>query len=72
MLDQVLLRAPDAGVQGGQRLQQPEPRFLQQVIGVLAAERVFARLDGDSEPERTYVVPTTLIVRGSGEIPPRA
>jgi DNA-binding LacI/PurR family transcriptional regulator len=42
-----------------------------QRIGVLAAERVFARLDGDSEPERTYVVPTTLIVRGSGEIPPR-
>jgi LacI family transcriptional regulator len=39
-------------------------------IGRLAAERVFARLDGDEQPERTYVVPTHLIIRGSGEIPP--
>lgn len=37
-------------------------------IGRVAAERVFARLDGDdSEPEH-IVVPTTLITRGSGEI----
>lgn len=37
-------------------------------IGELAAERLFARLDGDVQPERTYTVPTELIVRGSGEI----
>jgi LacI family transcriptional regulator len=37
-------------------------------IGELAAERLFARLDGDLEPERTYTVPTELIIRGSGEI----
>jgi len=42
-----------------------------QAIGALAAERIFARLDGDEQPERTYVVPTSLIVRGSGEIGPR-
>jgi LacI family transcriptional regulator len=41
-------------------------------IGMLAAQRLFARLDGDNTPERTYVVPTTLIVRGSGEIRPPA
>ena len=40
-------------------------------IGALAAERVFARLDGDQAPEQTYVVPTQLIIRGSGEIRPR-
>lgn len=42
-----------------------------QRIGALAAERIFARLDGDETAELTYVVPTTLIVRGSGEIRPR-
>jgi LacI family transcriptional regulator len=41
-------------------------------IGMLAAQRLFARLDGDNTSERTYVVPTTLIVRGSGEIRPPA
>ncbi len=41
-------------------------------IGRLAAERVFARLDGDdSEPQRV-IVPTTLLARGSGEIRPPA
>ncbi len=40
-------------------------------IGALAAERVFARLDGDQAPDQTHVVPTQLIVRGSGEIRPR-
>jgi LacI family transcriptional regulator len=40
-------------------------------IGALAAERILARLDGDTQPERTYVVPTELIQRGSGEIRPR-
>ncbi|WP_404291782.1 LacI family DNA-binding transcriptional regulator [Glutamicibacter arilaitensis] len=39
-------------------------------IGALAAERLLARIDGDAQPPRTYVVETTLIVRGSGEIPP--
>lgn len=38
-------------------------------IGQLAAERVFARLDGDAGPSRQLVVPTRLVVRGSGEIP---
>jgi LacI family transcriptional regulator len=41
-----------------------------QQIGSLAAERFFARLDGDASPERTTVVPTVLIPRGSGEIRP--
>ncbi|WP_345043579.1 LacI family DNA-binding transcriptional regulator [Georgenia daeguensis] len=40
-----------------------------QGIGTLAAQRLFARLDGDTSPGQTYVVPTTLIQRGSGEIP---
>ncbi|MDA3805256.1 LacI family DNA-binding transcriptional regulator [Clavibacter sp. CT19] len=41
-------------------------------IGHAAAERVFARLDGDAGPAQTVVVPTTLIVRGSGEVPRNA
>lgn len=40
-------------------------------IGALAAERVFARLDGDRADSETFVVPSTLVVRGSGEIRPR-
>ncbi len=40
-------------------------------IGAIAAERIFARLDGDTTQEETYVVPTRMIVRGSGEIRPR-
>jgi LacI family transcriptional regulator len=40
-------------------------------IGTLAAQRAFARLDGDQSPVETIIVPTTLIIRGSGEIPPR-
>jgi LacI family transcriptional regulator len=39
-------------------------------VGRAAAEQLFARLDGDGGPTRTVVVPTTLIARGSGEIPP--
>lgn len=39
-------------------------------IGTLAAEHLFARLDGDQSPVKTLVVPATLLVRGSGEIPP--
>lgn len=38
-------------------------------IGALAAERLFARLEGDRRAEQTYTVPTRLIPRGSGEIP---
>ncbi|WP_330932761.1 LacI family DNA-binding transcriptional regulator [Cellulosimicrobium cellulans] len=38
-------------------------------VGRLAARRLFARLDGDTSPHATTVVPTTLLVRGSGEIP---
>ncbi|MCA4135216.1 LacI family DNA-binding transcriptional regulator [Arthrobacter sp. M4] len=39
-------------------------------IGAKAAERILARIDGDREPAERYVVPSELIVRGSGEIPP--
>lgn len=39
-------------------------------VGTLAAERIFARIDGDTGSARTIVVPATLIPRGSGEIPP--
>jgi LacI family transcriptional regulator len=39
------------------------------VIGRTAAERVFLRLDGEDEPARTFVIPTELIARGSGEVP---
>jgi LacI family transcriptional regulator len=39
-------------------------------IGRQAAGTLFARLDGDHSPTQTYSVPTTLIIRGSGEIPP--
>ena len=39
-------------------------------LGTLAAERIFARLDGDTSPVQTVVVPAKLTARGSGEIPP--
>ena len=39
-------------------------------IGDAAARRLFARIDGLQEPPRTAWVPTTLLRRGSGEIPP--
>jgi LacI family transcriptional regulator len=38
-------------------------------LGRKAAELLFARLDGDQSPKQHVVVPTTLIARGSGEIP---
>ena len=41
-------------------------------IGTWAAERLFLRTDGDDSPFTTRVVPTRLVVRGSGEIPPRS
>lgn len=41
-------------------------------IGKLAASVLFSRLAGDASPTAVHVVPTTLIRRGSGEIPPQA
>ncbi|MGK3955603.1 LacI family DNA-binding transcriptional regulator [Arthrobacter sp. R4] len=41
-------------------------------IGRLAAQRLLARIDGDEQPPQTYVVPSELIQRGSGELPPPA
>jgi LacI family transcriptional regulator len=38
-------------------------------VGRLAAESLFRRMDGDSSPYTTVVVPTWLVTRGSGEIP---
>ncbi len=38
-------------------------------LGRRAAELLFARLDGDDAPPRCVTVPTTLIPRGSGELP---
>jgi LacI family transcriptional regulator len=37
-------------------------------IGQIAAERLFARIDGSREEPKIYAVPTTLIARGSGEL----
>jgi LacI family transcriptional regulator len=37
-------------------------------IGTMAADLLFSRIQGDRSPAATYVVPTTLIPRGSGEI----
>jgi len=39
-------------------------------MGHLAATLIFRRLDGESWEPTTHLVPTRLIVRGSGEIPP--
>jgi LacI family transcriptional regulator len=39
-------------------------------IGKTAAERILARIDGDDGDPKTYIVPSELIPRGSGEIPP--
>lgn len=39
-------------------------------LGRVAAERLFARLDGDTSPAREVVLPVNLIERGSGEIAP--
>lgn len=42
------------------------------LMGRTAAELLFQRLAGDIGPYRTIELPTRLITRGSGEIPPRA
>lgn len=39
-------------------------------IGTLAAEILFLRIDGDASPAQEHVVPTRLIERASGAIPP--
>ena len=39
-------------------------------MGRTAAEMLFRRLDGDRSPSVHHVVPTRLIARGSGEVPP--
>jgi LacI family transcriptional regulator len=39
-------------------------------LGRTAAELLFARLDGDDSPYRHVSLPTRLIPRGSGELPP--
>lgn len=39
-------------------------------LGRTAAELLFARLDGDRRPAQRVVLPTRLIARGSGELPP--
>ena len=39
------------------------------LIGRIAGEVLFRRLDGDRSPSRQHVVPTRLVARGSGEIP---
>jgi LacI family transcriptional regulator len=41
-----------------------------QRMGSHAAALAFARLDGGDHPPRRVIVPTELVVRGSGEIPP--
>ncbi|MEO7268632.1 MAG: LacI family DNA-binding transcriptional regulator [Knoellia sp.] len=41
-------------------------------IGRLTADLLMARLDGDTSPPQRIVVEPTLVVRGSGEIPPPA
>ena len=40
-----------------------------QEIGTRAIDLLLSRLDGDTSPPRTEVVPTRLVCRGSGEIP---
>lgn len=39
-------------------------------LGHRAAELLFGRLDGNTDPPRTVVLGTELVARGSGEIPP--
>jgi len=39
-------------------------------MGRQAAELLFARLKGDDRPPQNLIIPTELIARGSGELPP--
>jgi LacI family transcriptional regulator len=38
-------------------------------LGRTAAQLLFARVDGEAGPSRTVVLPVSLVVRGSGELP---
>ena len=38
-------------------------------VGQVAADRLLARIGGDTSPARKIIVPTQLVARGSGEIP---
>lgn len=38
-------------------------------VGRLAAQRLFARLNGDESPPEIYTIDTRLLARGSGELP---
>jgi len=40
-------------------------------IGRIAAERLFTRMEDHDRPVEQIVLPTRLVVRGSGELPPR-
>ena len=40
-------------------------------LGSLAAQRILARMDGDHSAAKTYIVPSELIARGSGEVQPQ-
>lgn len=40
-------------------------------MGTLAAELLFLRINADTGPPTRHILPTALIPRGSGEIPPR-
>jgi LacI family transcriptional regulator len=39
-------------------------------MGQAAAERLFARLDNNTLPAQQLIIPTRLLARGSGELPP--
>lgn len=41
-------------------------------LGRTAAQRLFDRMAGDDSPPAVYTIPTRLIIRGSGELPPTA
>jgi LacI family transcriptional regulator len=56
----------------GDMLQPPVTVIAQEpaAIGAKACEVLFQRMDGDTSPSQTHTIPTRLIARGSGEIPP--
>jgi LacI family transcriptional regulator len=41
-----------------------------ELLGRLAAQRLFARLDGDRSDPVNTVIPVRLVARGSGEVVP--
>jgi LacI family transcriptional regulator len=58
--------------QGAESLNPPVTAVSQEPerLGKKAAELLFDRIAGESGPARRVVLPVTLIVRGSGELPP--